>query len=78
MQLYSAWNANATPEALLTPVESLPTPEGRNYIPTAFMSLYFSDEITVIETDDIDLRFSGRIFEMELVKASGVTRSVPV
>ena len=74
VQIYSAWNPSATPVALLSPVESLPSPMGRNFIPLAFQSLYFQDEITVVEATDIDVRIVKRIWEVDLVKAGGVTR----
>lgn len=76
VQIYSAWNPSATPVALLSPVESLPTPEGNNFVTLAFQALYFQDEITLVETTDIDARYSMRIIEVDLVKAGGVSRSI--
>ena len=77
IQIYSAWNPNATPVALLSPVESLPTPKGDNFITLAFQTLYAQDEITLVEATDIDARLSMRIWEVDLVKAGGITRSIP-
>lgn len=76
VQLYGVWNPNASPDTLLTPVESLPTPSGRNFVPLAFQYIYIQDQLSIIPATDIDCRVSGRIIETELVKASGVTRSV--
>lgn len=76
VQIYSAWNPNATPAALLSPVESLPSPSGRNFIPLAFQAIYFMDKITVTDTDDVDFRLVKRLWEVEVVKAQGVTRSI--
>jgi hypothetical protein len=77
VQIYGTYNPNATPTALLVPAESLPTPQGDNFVALAFQRLYAQDEITLTETSDIDARYSMRIWEVELVKAGGVTRSVP-
>lgn len=77
VQIYGACNPNATPTALLSPVESLPTPKGNNFVTLAYQQLYAQDEITLVEATDIDARYSMRIWEVELVKAGGVTRSVP-
>lgn len=76
VQIYAAHNPSATPAALLTPVESLPTPEGNNFVTLCFQALYFQDEITLVEATDIDARYSMRILEVELVKAGGITRSI--
>lgn len=76
VQIYSAWNPNATPAALLSPVETLPSPSGRNFIPLCFQALYLQDEITIVEATDIDVRLTKRIWDVELVKAAGVTRSI--
>lgn len=76
VQLYGTHNANAALTTLLSPVESLPTPKGRNFIPLAFQYLYLQDQLAIIPATDIDCRVSGRIIEVELIKASGVTRSV--
>lgn len=77
IQIYSTYNPNGTLTALLSPVESLPTPKGDNFVALCFQALYFQDEITLVETTDIDARYSMRIIEVEIVKASGVTRSIP-
>lgn len=77
VQLYGTHNPNAPQTALLTPPELLPSPDGRNFVPTAFQYLYFCDELTVVTEEDEDCRITGRIIEVELVKAAGVTRSVP-
>lgn len=76
VQIYSAWNPSATPVALLSPVESLPTPEGNNFVTLAFQAIHFQDEITLVETTDIDARYSMRIIEVDLVRAGGVNRSI--
>lgn len=76
LQVYSAWNPSVTPVALLSPVASLPTPEGNNFVTLAFQALYLQDELTLVETTDIDARYSMRIIEVELVKAGGVNRSI--
>lgn len=76
VQLYGTHNPNAALDTLLTPAESLPDPKGRNFVPLAFQYLYIQDELTINPVTDIDCRVSGRIIETELVKASGVTRSV--
>jgi hypothetical protein len=76
LQIYGAHNPNATPVALLSPVESLPTPRGNNFVTLAFQTLYAQDEITLVEATDIDARYSMRIWETELMRAGGVTRSV--
>lgn len=76
VQIYGAYNPSATPVALLSPVESLPTPQGNNFVALAFQAIYSQDQIALVETTDIDARYSMRIWEVELVKAGGVTRSV--
>lgn len=76
VQIYGTHNPNATPVALLSPVESLPTPQGNNFVALCFQAIYFQDEITLVETTDIDARYSMRIIETELVRAQGVTRSI--
>lgn len=76
VQIYGTHNPNASPVALLVPPESLPTPAGDNFVTLAFQTLYAQDEITLVEAADIDARYSMRIWETELVKAGGVTRSV--
>lgn len=76
VQIYGTHNPNATPVALLSPVESLPTPQGNNFVALAYQTLYAQDEITLVEATDIDARYSMRIWETELIKAGGVTRSV--
>lgn len=76
VQLYGTHNPNASASALLYPAESLPTPKGRNFVPLCFQYLYIQEELAIVPASDIDCRVSGRIVELELVKAAGVTRSV--
>lgn len=76
IQVYSYWNPNAAPTTLLVPAEALPTPSGRNYVPMIFQALYLQDKITLTDTRDVDARYVKRIWEVDLVKASGITRSV--
>lgn len=77
VQIYGTHNPQATPVALLVPPESLPTPQGYNFVTLCFQALYFQDELTLVEATDIDARYSLRIIEVELVRAQGVTRSTP-
>lgn len=77
VQVYSTYNPNGALTTLLVPAESLPTPKGDNFVALCFQALYFQDEITLVETTDIDARYSMRILDVDLVKASGVTRSIP-
>jgi hypothetical protein len=56
-------------------VESLPSPVGDNFITLAFQAIYFQDEILVTDERDVDVRISARFFEVELIKAAGITRS---
>lgn len=77
IQLYATHNPSATLTTLLSPVESLPTPQGDNFIALAFQAIYIMDEITLIEATDIDARISGRLWEVETVNGRGVTRSIP-
>jgi len=76
VQLFGTHNPDAALDTLLTPVESLPAPSGRNFVPLAFQYLYIQDQLAIIPATDIDCRVSGRIIETELIKAGGVTRSV--
>ncbi len=76
VQLLGTHNPNAGLTTLLTPPELLPTPSGRNYVPLVFQYIYLQDELTILPATDIDCRVSGRIIELEIVKPSGVTRSV--
>lgn len=76
LQIYGTHNPSAAPVALLSPVASLPTPAGNNFVTLAFQTIYVQDEITLVETADVDARYSLRIWEVELVKAGGVTRSI--
>lgn len=69
-------NPNAGITDLLVPPESLPTPNGRNYVTLAFQYIYFRPRITIVDTNDVDCRITGIILEAETVGASGVTRSV--
>ena len=78
VQLRSTYNADASLTDLLTPVETLPSPENENFIPTYFQAVYFQDEITSDGDVDEDFRLTGRIFEADLVSGQGgITRSVP-
>ena len=77
VQIYALHNPNATPAALLSPVESLPTPKGDNFVTLCFQTIYAQDQITLVEATDIDARYMMRIWEVELVRAGGITRSVP-
>lgn len=76
VQIYATHNPSGALTTLLVPVESLPSPRGDNFVTLAFQTLYAQDEITLVETTDIDARYSMRIWEVELVKAGGVTRSI--
>ncbi len=76
IQIYGTHNPSATPVAFLSPVASLPTPQGNNFLTLIFQALYSQDEITLVEATDIDARYSMRIWEVELVKAGGITRSI--
>jgi hypothetical protein len=76
VQLYSTHNPGVTPTALLSPVETLPSPEGGNYFATAFQAIYFQDQITLTDTDDVDFRLSERVLELEPIgDARGITRA---
>jgi hypothetical protein len=75
VQLRSTHNPSAALADLLTPVESLPSPVGDNFITLAFQAIYFQDEILVTDERDVDVRISARFFEVELIKAAGITRS---
>jgi hypothetical protein len=75
LQVYGTHNPNVAPVAFLAPPESLPTPAGRNYVTLMFQAIYSQDEITLVEPTDIDARYSMRIWEFEVVKAAGITRS---
>lgn len=76
VQLYGTHNPDAALTTLLSPAEALPDPDGRNFIPLAYQYLYLQDELTINPATDIDCKVSGRIIEVELIKAGGVTRSV--
>lgn len=75
VQIYTTHNPSATPVAFLVPVESLPTPEGNNFVTLAVQAIYLQDEIVLVETADVDARYSMRIWEVDLVGGKGVTRS---
>ncbi len=75
LQIYATHNPSAALTPLLVPVESLPSPEGRNFVTTIFQAIYEQDEIVLVEATDIDAKYSMRIWEVELVKAGGITRS---
>lgn len=75
VQLRSTHNPSAPLTDLLVPVESLPSPQGDNFITLAYQAIYFQDEIRVTDTRDVDARISARFFEVELIKAAGITRS---
>lgn len=76
VQIYSAHNPSATPVALLAPVESLPTPQGNNFVTLCFQALYVQDQITLVEATDIDAHFQMRIWEVEYIGGRGITRSI--
>lgn len=81
VQLRSTYNPSGVLADLLSPVESLPTPQGENFFTTYFQAIFFQDEITLVDTRDIDFRISQRIFEFNQVGdnrggARGVTRAV--
>jgi hypothetical protein len=75
VQLRSTHNPSAALTTLLNPVETLPSPVGDNFITLAYQAIYFQDEIRVTDTRDVDARISARFFEVELIKAAGITRS---
>lgn len=75
VQVYGTHNPNVAPVAFLVPAESLPTPGGRNYVTLMYQAIYSQDEITLVETTNIDARYSMRIWEYEVVRAAGITRS---
>lgn len=68
-------NPSAPVTQVLVPPESLPSPSGRNFVTTAYQSIYFQPKITLIEASDIDCRLSMLILEAELCGGAGVTRS---
>lgn len=71
VQLLSTYNPSVAPVALLSPVESLPTPAGENFFTCAFVALYFQDQITLVDTRDLDFRVVSRIFEFDRVGTGG-------
>lgn len=76
VQLYATYNPSVTPVALMDPVQSLPTPAGDNYFTAAYQAILFQDEITLVDTSDIDFRLSQRILEFDRVgDARGITRT---
>ncbi len=76
VQLRATHNANAALTDLLSPIESLPSPQGANFIPCFFQAVYWQDEIVLVDTDDVDFRFSGRIWEFDVIGGQGgITRS---
>lgn len=76
VQLRSTYNPSGSLTDLLVPIESLPTPEGENFFACFFQAIFFSDEITLVDTRDIDFRISQRVFELDRVgDARGVTRA---
>lgn len=75
VQLRSTYNPSGALADLLTPVETLPSPAGDNFVATAFQAIYFQDEVRITDTRDVDVRISARFFEVDLIKAAGVTRS---
>lgn len=76
VQLYSTYNPSVAPAALMSPIQSLPTPAGDNFFTTAYQAIFFQDEINLVALTDIDFRLSQRIFEFDRVgDARGVTRT---
>lgn len=75
VQLRSTHNPSAALTDLLTPVESLPSPAGDNFITLAYQAIYFQDQLRVTDARDVDVRISARFFDVELIKAAGITRS---
>lgn len=75
IQLYGTYNPSAPLTALMDPVAALPDPEGSNLITMFFRSIYFQEEMLVTDSRDIDLRFSARIYEIDRIDDSGVTRT---
>lgn len=76
VQLRTTHNANAALTDLLDPVAELPDPEGDNLIPIWFQGNYFQDELEVVDEEDVDFRFIGRVWEFEVVGGQvGVNRS---
>lgn len=71
VQLNSSYNPSVAPTALLSPVESLPTPAGENFFTTAFLAIFFQDVVTLVDTRDIDCRLSQRVFEFDRVGTGG-------
>ena len=53
----------------------MPSPAGDNFITLAFQAIYFQDQLRVTDERDVDVRISARFFEVELIKAAGITRS---
>lgn len=75
IDLLSTYNPSAAPVSLVGGGVALPDPASANFIPTMFQGTYFQDHGTVTDARDMDVRLSMRIFEIDLVRAGGVTRS---
>lgn len=75
IQIRGTHNPSAPLTDLLVPVESLPSPRGRNFVTTIFQAIYEQDEIVLVETQDVDAKYSMRIWEVEHVAGRGITRS---
>lgn len=77
IQIRGTYNPSGALTDLLIPVESLPTPAGENFFATYLQWIFFQDQITLVDTNDIDFRISQRVFEFDRVgDARGITRAV--
>jgi hypothetical protein len=76
VQLRGTYNANAALTDFLVPVAELPDPTGDNLVPLFFQAAYVQDELVVVDEEDVDFRFVGRVWEYDTVGGQiGVTRS---
>jgi hypothetical protein len=76
VQLYGCWNPSVPPVALLSPAQTLPTPEDENLVACFFQYLYFQYMLTVTDSRDLDVRLSAFIFEFDKVAAGRVTTRI--
>lgn len=74
VQIYTTYNPAVAQVAKLAPVQSLPTPNGENYVPAFFRALYFQVEIVGTDVRDIDFRLSAHIWEFDRINGRGVNR----
>lgn len=75
VQLSTTYNPSAPLVAQMNPIATLPDPQGDNFLTTYFQAIYFYEQVTVVDTRDMNFTLSQRLYEFMRIGARGVTRT---